>query len=104
MPPNDPRYLEATDSEILEDMLVSAYQNRRVALQACPTAVLAEDSARDPAVGDAMLKRKERFMSDPGVQRALHRLLQGGRTDEEVEQATRPLRLSLGTTLVEATP
>lgn len=66
LPPTDPRYLNATEDEILEDAVLLAFRKRIDLETTHPAAVVAADAARDAAaVAESMNRVRDRLLDHP---------------------------------------
>lgn len=71
LPPTDPRWLDATEAEILHDLLVLRYHAEHVRRMADPAADAVERTARDPEKAEELVTSGAAFLADPGTLRAL---------------------------------
>jgi hypothetical protein len=80
--PNDPRFLELTEDEILEDLLVRRFHFDHMHRLLHPKEAAVEEMARTPARSAAKLdKVRAALLADPAVQRGLQKLGLGDRTE-----------------------
>lgn len=91
--PTDPRWLEATEEEILHDLLVRRFHHEHFRRLLNPEEAFVEDAARDPEMPARMEAIKRRVMQDPGTVRALQKLGIGAK--QTVKAAPAELRVAI---------
>lgn len=75
LPITDPRYLDATDDEILLDVLIQHVAAERLHRETNPGAAQAEALAADPEALAGMLARGRDFVADPDNLERMRRAL-----------------------------
>lgn len=71
LPPTDPRWLDATEEEILRDLLVLRYHAEHVRRMADPAGDAVAQTASDPEKAEQFVASGRAFLHDPGTLRAL---------------------------------
>ena len=98
LPPNDPRYLEITEAEVLQDMLTIHFHRKWMTreLDGISEALEdLEDLALDQDRVDAFQQAGEEYAQSGSTQRAIQRATKGG-TPEELEAKRLPKTIKIG--------
>lgn len=95
MPPNDPRVLEATEEEVLRDLLVLRSRSMLAQEARNPTAAAVDRLTMDRSAADKMVTDARAYLAKEGTKRALRTIARGGKTDEQVEQSNQRVTLRL---------
>lgn len=91
LPPNDPRYLDATDEEILHDLLVQRFRDEALARAWDPKRAALEDALRDPGMADKLREERRAALADLDK---IRRMLASSKRGTKALPATGALRLA----------
>lgn len=84
LPINDPRALEATEEEVLQDLLIRHYQRQEAEIANDPTGAKRADM-QDPDALARMAKRQREWALSPEVQAQFRRFLAHDRGEKPVD-------------------
>lgn len=83
LPINDPRALEATEDEVLQDLLIRHYQRQEMEIASDPTGAKRADM-QDPESLTRIAKRQREWVLSPEVQEQFRRFLAHDRGEQPV--------------------
>lgn len=96
VPPNDPRFLDLEEEELLDDLLVLHFLDAEVRRAVSPGRAAAADLAGDEEDQQRLQASGAAFLGRADVQRALQRLHRGGTTSgDRPEAAAAPATIRL---------